>query len=126
MENKRDNRPLDLSYLTEMVGDDPVFMIEIFDTFIEQTPFYVAELEDALSKKDWKRVAHAAHKIKPTFSYIGRTDVKELVQIIETDANKQENVEAIPLKVEQLHQIIDDIYSQLSNAIVEVKTKCSL
>ncbi|MFC3559381.1 Hpt domain-containing protein [Pedobacter jamesrossensis] len=126
MEDNRDNHPLDLSYLTEMVGDDPEFIIEIFETFIEQTPFYMAELEDTLLVKDWKKLANCAHKIKPTFSYVGRNDVKDSVQFIETCARNEQNIEIIPKKVEELHQILDEIYVQLDRTIAEVKTKFNM
>lgn len=116
MQTNYDNHPLDLSYLTEMVGHNPEFMIEVFDTFIEQTPFYLAELEDALSKKDWDRVGHCAHKIKPTFSYVGRNDVKDFVQSIENNARNQISVEQIPADVERLKLLLVEIYAQLDVA----------
>ncbi|RYD79085.1 MAG: Hpt domain-containing protein [Sphingobacteriales bacterium] len=123
MQDNRDSHPLDLSYLTEMVGHDPEFMIEVFETFIEQTPFYIAELEDALSIKNWKWVADCAHKIKPTFSYVGRSDVKDFVQAIETSARKEENLESIAEKVADLRLLLDIIYAQIERAIAEVRGK---
>jgi len=116
MQDNNDNHPLDLSYLTEMVGHNPEFMVEVFDTFIEQTPFYIAELEDALSVENWDKVANCAHKIKPTFSYIGRGDVKDFVQTIEDHARKQIDVEQIPANVERLKVLLVVIYQQLENA----------
>ncbi|KQS36914.1 Hpt domain-containing protein [Pedobacter sp. Leaf194] len=126
MQDNRDNHPLDLSYLTEIVGHDPEFMIEVFETFTEQTPFYMAELEDALAKKDWKRVAECAHKIKPTFTYVGRGDVKDFVQLIENGARKQENLPHVAEQIASLNSLIDKIYQQIERTIVEVKLKYKL
>jgi len=126
MQDNRDNHPLDLSYLTEMVGHDPQFMIEVFETFIEQTPFYMAELEDALSKTDWKRVADCAHKIKPTFSYVGRTDVKEFVQSIEHSAKKEAELGTISERIANLHLLVDKIYLQIEETITLLKKKHNL
>ncbi|MBC6110822.1 Hpt domain-containing protein [Pedobacter fastidiosus] len=120
MQDNNDNHPLDLSYLTEMVGHNPEFMIEVFDTFIEQTPFYLAELEDALSVKNWDKVANCAHKIKPTFSYVGRGDVKDFVQSIEENARKQIDVELIPDNIERLKDLLIIIYQQLEDAKKDV------
>lgn len=120
MQDNNDNHPLDLSYLTEMVGHNPEFMIEVFDTFIEQTPFYLAELEDALSAKNWDKVANCAHKIKPTFSYVGRGDVKDFVQSIEENARKQIDVELIPDNIERLKELLIIIYKQLEDAKKDV------
>ena len=123
MQENHDNYPLDLSYLKEMVGHNPEFMIEVFDTFIEQTPFYLAELEDALSSENWDKVGNCAHKIKPTFSYVGRSDVKDFVQSIEDNARNQIAVEQIPADVERLKALLVEIYTQLEVAKNEIQSK---
>jgi HPt (histidine-containing phosphotransfer) domain-containing protein len=89
MENNYDNHPIDLSYLIEMLGNNRTFIIEFFDTFSEQTPLYLEELDTALIKHDWERVADCAHKIKPTFGYFGRNDIRDLVQDIELSARQK-------------------------------------
>ena len=118
MQDNYDNHPLDLSYLQEMVGQDPVFMIEVFDTFINQTPFYIAELEDALLDKNLDKVANCAHKIKPTLTYVGRGDVKELVQQIELSARNSDPIEGIEAQVEVFNTTLQKIYLQLEEAKV--------
>lgn len=106
-----------------MVGHNPEFIIEVFDTFIEQTPFYLAELEDALSVKDWDKVGDCAHKIKPTFSYIGRNDVKEFMQAVEHHARERTAVEQIPNDIEHLKNLLTGIYAQLEDAKKNLKPK---
>lgn len=123
MQDNYDNHPLDLSYLSEMVGHDPVFMIEIFDTFINQTPFYIAELEDALSNENWVKVANCAHKIKPTFTYIGRNDVRDMVQSIEQNARDENTTDKISILVNDLKVILQKIYLQLEEAKVQLLHK---
>ena len=112
MQDINDNHPLDLSYLIGMVGHNPDFMIEIFDTFIEQTPVYLAELDGALALKNWEEVGDCAHKIKPTFSYIGRDDVKDFVQEIEHNARKGVTSQ-IENDIERLKAVSAQIYVQL-------------
>ncbi|UKT66102.1 Hpt domain-containing protein [Pedobacter mucosus] len=115
-------QPLNLSYLKEMVGEDPLFMIEVFDTFLEQTPFYLAELEDALANQNWIKVGNCAHKMKPTFSYIGRNDVKDFMQNLENKARNQVNIETIANDVEKLKELLAQIYNQLETAKTEMKS----
>lgn len=126
MEENYDNHPLDLSYLVEMVGHDPEFMIEIFETFIEQTPFYVAELEDALYQQNWKKVADCAHKIKPTFTYVGRTDVREFVHSIERSARELVDLDKLPEKVKELQALLEKIYIQIEGSKVQVRAKYNM
>ncbi|RDC58276.1 Hpt domain-containing protein [Pedobacter chinensis] len=123
MQDHYDNHPLDLSYLIKMVGHNPEFMIEVFDTFIEQTPFYLAELEDALSVQNWDKVGNCAHKIKPTFTYVGRNDVKDFVQSIEHNARNKIAVEQIPSDIEHLKELLACIYVQLDVAKKDMQSK---
>ena len=70
---------LDLSYLKEMSGDSAEFMIEMLDTLVEQIPLYIEDLQKAVDAEDWKAVSEFAHKVKPTFYYVGREDVRDYV-----------------------------------------------
>jgi HPt (histidine-containing phosphotransfer) domain-containing protein len=112
MQGINDNHPLDLSYLIGMVGHNPDFMIEVFDTFIEHTPIYLAELEAALVRGNWEEVSNCAHKMKPTFSYVGRNDVTDLMQAIEYNA-RNEVVEQVKCDVERLKIVSQQVYAQL-------------
>ncbi|GGE40780.1 HPt (histidine-containing phosphotransfer) domain-containing protein [Pedobacter psychrotolerans] len=120
MQEINDNHPLDLSYLISMVGHNPYFIIEIFDTFIEQTPIYLAELDNALALKNWEDVGNCAHKLKPTFSYVGRDDVKELVMEIEMNARNLV-IDQIPADIARLNVIVQKIYIQLDSAKKDIQ-----
>ena len=113
----KNNEPLDLSYLREMSGDSAEFIIEMIDVFKEQTPMYIADLEQAVRVKDWARVASCAHKVKPTFAYLGREDAKEHMQNME-DGARGANVDeaAITKAYEEIVSFMDILYKQLDEA----------
>ncbi len=112
--------PLDLSYLRDMVGDSPEFMIEMIDLFKSQTPIYIADLENAINNRDWPAASSCAHKIKPTFAYIGRTDAKEHMQGMENDARNLLNLDKLPEALEQIKTALQHIYQQLDLAKAEI------
>jgi HPt (histidine-containing phosphotransfer) domain-containing protein len=118
-----DQQPLDFSYLIEMVGNDPAFLIDFFETFTTQSPLYLAEMSEALVKENWSKVAHCAHKIKPTLSYFGRDDVKDFVQTIEDRARNRIALDEIYLDVEKLKLVFSDIFSQLEKEKVNLISK---
>ncbi|MCZ4223223.1 Hpt domain-containing protein [Pedobacter rhodius] len=126
MDDNKTHKPLDFSYLIEMVGHDPETMIEVFETFLEETPIYMAELENALSNKDWRRVTDYAHRIKPTLTYIGRSDVKDFIQSIEGNVKKAADLNSTFEQVEKLRLVLDVVYIQIQGAIAEVKIKYNI
>lgn len=109
------NQPLNLSYLTDMVGDNPAFIIEVLDTFLQQTPISIAEMEQFLITKNWEKLADDAHKIKPTFIYIGRADLKGLIHDIENNARNKINQEQIYHDFKRLKQLVSLLYQQLED-----------
>ena len=120
---EKNKLPLDLSYLSEMSGDSPEFMIEMIDMFKQQTPIYLDDLKNAIDAQDWSRTASCAHKMKPTFSYVGRDDAKEHMQWIEHHARDQQDVEEIPGKYAEVKEFVNVLYQQLDDAKAELSKR---
>lgn len=115
--SNKNNEPLDLSYLREMSGNSAEFIIEMLDAFKKQTPIYLAELENAVLAGDWKKASECAHKMKPTFYYVGREDVRDHMQDIERNARELNDVSGIQLAFEQAKAFINEVlYRQLDEA----------
>ncbi|MBC7566982.1 MAG: Hpt domain-containing protein [Pedobacter sp.] len=112
----KNSEPLDLSYLKEMSGDSPEFIIEMIDLFKSQTPIYLSELQDAIVQKDWDKVAATAHKMKPTFTYVGREDVKEHLQEMEQGARDKSDMHQLANAFEEVRLFISTLYAQLDEA----------
>lgn len=116
IDQNKNNQPLDLSYLREMSGDSSDFMIEMLDAFLKQTPIYMADLERAIAAEDWKATSECAHKIKPTFYYVGRDDAKEHMQVMERNARELIDLQNIPSDFAEAQQFVEILYKQLEGA----------
>ncbi|WP_316794179.1 Hpt domain-containing protein [Pedobacter frigoris] len=117
----KNNEPLDLSYLKEMSGDSAEFIIEMIDLFKSQTPVYIAELQQAINDKEWSKAAGFAHKIKPTFVYVGREDAKAHMQMMEDNAGSLKDVERLPSACDELAAFVEVLYVQLDKARAELE-----
>lgn len=123
IDENKNNEPLDLSYLREMSGDSTDFMIEMLEVFQKQTPIYMDDLEKAITAKDWKATSECAHKMKPTFYYIGRVDVRDHMQVIETNARELKDVENIPNSFNEVKEFIAILQQQLIDAKTELQSQ---
>jgi HPt (histidine-containing phosphotransfer) domain-containing protein len=121
IDEEKNGMPLDLSYLREMSGDSIEFMIEMLDMFKQQTPLYVAELEQALEEENWQKVSSSAHKIKPTFAYVGRDDVKNHMQMIEQNARELTGLDKLPQAVAELNRFLLILNKQLDATKIELE-----
>ena len=114
---------LDLSYLREMSGDSAEFMIEMLDTLVEQIPLYIEDLQKAVDAQDWKAASEFAHKVKPTFYYVGREDVRDYVQVIERNAKEGINVDAIPSALAKIKEELNVILTQVAKSKAELESQ---
>jgi HPt (histidine-containing phosphotransfer) domain-containing protein len=117
----KNTEPLDLTYLKEMAGDSPEFIIEMIDLFKSQTPIYLSELEDAISQKDWDKIASSAHKMKPTFTYVGREDVKNHLQEMEQGGRDKSDMQQLADAYEEIRLFINTLYAQLDDAKADLQ-----
>ncbi|MNK04677.1 Hpt domain protein [compost metagenome] len=114
---------LDLSYLKEMSGDSAEFMIEMLDTLVEQIPVYLEDLQRAVDAKDWKAASEFAHKVKPTFYYVGREDIRDYMQVIERNAKEGVNVDIIPTALTEIKQELNIILTQVAKSKAELEAQ---
>lgn len=115
----KNSEPLDLSYLKDMSGDSAEFIIEMIDMFKTQTPLYIADLAQAVNEQNWSKVADYAHKIKPTFAYIGREDAKEHMQMMEHNARELKDVDMLPAAFKEIDDFVQVLYLKLDEARAE-------
>ncbi|RBQ02981.1 Hpt domain-containing protein [Pedobacter miscanthi] len=113
MADSFEKRPLDFSYLIDMVGNEPLFLIELIDTFLVQIPAFITEIDKALIAGNRVKISNYAHKIKPTFTYIGRNDIKDFVHQIENQVKNDFSIKQISLDVEKLKLILAEVLLQL-------------
>lgn len=77
-----------LDQLLEILGDDADGVGEIIDTFLDDVPRTLADLQAGLEADDAGQVASAAHKIKGSASTLGATTLSEVCKDIEEAANE--------------------------------------
>jgi HPt (histidine-containing phosphotransfer) domain-containing protein len=123
IDEQKNNEPLDLSYLKDMCGDSAEFIIEMIDLFKVQTPIYISELEQAIANKDWPKVSASAHKMKPTFVYVGREDAKEFMQSIEDNAKELKDLDQLPADCAKMAAFTAILYRQLDTARAELEER---
>lgn len=81
----------DLSELETLSGGDTGFILKMLSTFSVSVPPYIQKLKEALESKNLDAMAHIAHRLKPSFHYLGRPDLNQLLNRVENgDASATE------------------------------------
>lgn len=116
------DRPIviNLSYLREVASDNTEFIIEMIDIFLAQTPGYAELLTTAIENKDWNRMSEMAHKIKPTFSFIGVESAQQKMAEIEKKSRDQVDYEGIVADFEDMKSAFTEIFVRLEDKKAEL------
>lgn len=77
------NPALDLAYIDQAYGEDPVILYMIFDAFLSDSVPRWQSLQGALESGDLKESASIVHGLKPSFTMTGLTHIRPKVEVLE-------------------------------------------
>jgi len=101
------------------MSDDNEFIKDFIVLFMENMPDSIAKLKEAIGSKDWHTISQIAHKIKPSFSYLGMKDMHALSLEIETNAKQGVNLDEIP---ESVNKVIETSLRAIKELEFELTT----
>jgi PAS domain S-box-containing protein len=104
----------DLSYLRSVSNGNPEFVKEMVVTLQETMPKTIDQIESSADQQDWKAVAKAIHKIKPSLTMMGlkelRVEAMELEEL--ATGTRPENLQQkILLFTKELGAIVESLDS---------------
>ena len=72
------------------------FELKLLKTFVEQTTIEMEKIREFLQKKDWNSLCASAHKIKPSFHFIGGLEAETLLTSMEDITRHKTNLGKLP------------------------------
>ncbi len=106
---------IDLSYLNEITGFESEIMVEMIDLFLEETPKQIAIIRESFEQENWYQLGAEAHKLKPTFLYVGLSKLNELTLDMEKFAKERRNLDQIAEMIQELEQGYGEVIPALTN-----------
>lgn len=107
----------DLTMLKKMADGNDQFIKDFITLFLETAPATIMGMQKALSEKDWIQLKNLAHKLKPSFNYLGIMQLTDAAATIEKNVVKQLDMEVIPTLVDQIVEISNIAFTELKNEI---------
>lgn len=113
------NKHIDLTYLKELSNGSNEFITQIISIFMTQTPEELEKMEKSLNAGNWDAVRATAHKIKPSFLFMGIKELESVINSVEDFAAKKTNLDQLP-------EMITKIKTICEQALVELETEKKL
>ncbi|MEH6682663.1 MAG: Hpt domain-containing protein [Sediminicola sp.] len=102
-----------LDKLNEMAEGDEDFINSVVSVFLEEVPYDLDLLEQAVGKKDYANVYQLAHKIKPNVDLLGMEQTRACALEIETlgkNANNGAELDKLfQLLQKDIHQVVAEL-----------------
>lgn len=92
-------KSLDLSYLQNISMGNKEFVLKLLQTFVEQTSLEMEKIHELSLKKDWDSLSASAHKIKPSFHFVGALEMEALLNTIEIEAKDKSKLAELPAHI---------------------------
>jgi len=105
----RSSEKIDLTYLKRITGDADSVMVEMLQLFLSETPTQIDLLIQHADSQDWKQFKAEAHKLKPTFLYLGLVDIHSMLEVAEDNAaneNSTEEIKSISVQIKEDFEIL--------------------
>ncbi|NND06001.1 MAG: PAS domain S-box protein [Saprospiraceae bacterium] len=125
-DNEKDfqfNNILDVDFLKEVYDDDIEYAADIFDIFLNHSLQDIAQLSIYIENEDWDPLGDLAHKIKPTFSMVGLTNLETKMLQIEKSARNEKNIEDIRAIYSEIDEILQQTIPVLEEELRKMREK---
>jgi HPt (histidine-containing phosphotransfer) domain-containing protein len=111
------HKQTDLSYLNTISKGNKEFTLKFIRAFIKQMSEDLPLVQQYFDSQDWESLANIAHKIKPSFQFVGIKVLQESIAVIEKSARDQINLEDLPGLISNLMYICQIAISELNQEI---------
>ncbi|WP_353720643.1 Hpt domain-containing protein [Dyadobacter sp. 676] len=103
------NPALDLAYIDQAYGEDPVILYMIFDAFLSDSLPRWHSLQNALEAGDLQESASIVHGLKPSFTMTGLTYLRPKVEELEKAIKNDEPAEKLMEMYRSISAEIDEL-----------------
>jgi HPt (histidine-containing phosphotransfer) domain-containing protein len=108
---------INLDNLKVLSKNNPAFIKEILEVYLENAPLDFNKLKDHAAKEDWTMVRYYAHKLKSSSFTIGFDDGYSAFQSIERIIKNQEGVSPIPELINTADRLCQNSFSEVKDAL---------
>ena len=112
---------IDLTYLKQIGGDNPDFLMQMIEMFIQKTPLALEEMNEKFKQQSWEDLRNIAHRIKPSYTYIGLKEIHNMLAEIEQCSVTQSNLDSISLLMSNVETQTQAAFRALEAELVKLR-----
>jgi CheY-like chemotaxis protein len=99
---------------SDIGGEDPEFLIELIDSYLDNTQSLLQELYTSFAQKNFEVMVRTVHTLKSSSSVIGAEDLSTLCRELETNLRNQK-YEDLDIKINKITDEYANVKSELEH-----------
>jgi PAS domain S-box-containing protein len=112
---------IDLTYLREISDNNDEFIIQMIELFLQKTPGAIVDMNTSFKEQNWKELRMIAHRIKPSFNYVGASVIQKKLALIENYSESQSNLDKIEGLIQEVESSSKSVFSELETELKNMK-----
>jgi signal transduction histidine kinase/DNA-binding response OmpR family regulator/HPt (histidine-containing phosphotransfer) domain-containing protein len=112
---------INLNYLKQIADGNDEFIIEMIEMFLNKTPQALEEMSTHYKESNWEALKQIAHRIKPSFAYIGLSGTQQVLSEIEKLSEEADQPEKVGELMNSVDEVCKSAFSQLQQELVGMK-----
>ena len=113
---------LDAGFLCSLYEDDIENAVMSFDFFLNKYLQHLKEIEEDFIAGDVKGFRQKVHKAKPTFSYVGLTEISAKAAAIESICDNEGDLNKVKNLYQEFKNSLEKIIPVVQNELERMKT----
>ena len=112
---------INLNYLKQIAEGNEAFVIEMIEMFLNKTPEAITEMYEHFKNKNWDEFRKVAHRIKPSFGYMGMSEIQNALSKVELMNEKELKEPAVDELLIEIESRTSQAYAQLRSELTTLK-----
>ncbi len=112
---------VDLCYLKQIAEGNQAFMIEMIEMFLQKTPEALESMHACYHQKNWEELRTIAHRIKPSYVYMGLNDTQKMLAEIELWNEGNPDTEKINGLMDSVKKASQWAFKELEKELIGLK-----
>ena len=108
---------INLTFLREISDGNENFYKEFISLFLASAPMAISEMEKSYISKDFDSLRQIAHKIKPSFNYVGLKELNQAAAKIEELASKATDTSEIQTHLDKIKSVCEIAFRELDEEV---------
>ncbi len=113
----------DLSYLKDHADGDYVFLVDMINTFLTDTPEFMVQLKQDINAGDYDKIKVTSHSMKGLFLTLGMNDAAKHLKEIETWSVQGSPLSMIETNYFLIESLFNNVKQHLEKDLIEFKSQ---